>query len=357
MVDNMPEKKESAKEKNEKANEKANEQTLTIKFPKVNMWMIFTGILAVLVVALTWQIYAGGVTGIGGITGMTTALNSQQAATKAIDYINKNLVTTGTATLASVEESNGMYKVTTSYQGQNIPIFVTKDGKLLFASSPIDMTQAINKTTSTQTQTEIPKTDKASAELYVMAFCPYGMQAETLMKPVFDLLGTKADIKIRFIANVGGTTADSVQSLHGAVEAAEDLRQVCIMKNYDQTTYWKYVTEINANCASKYSDVTAYDTCWKAAATKFGIDVAKIDACSKGSEGLDLLKADEALTTQYGVSGSPTLIINGVTYTGERSSEGFKQAICSGFTTQPAECSQTLAAASSSSTAAAGGCG
>jgi len=354
-------------EKNEKNEEKS--KTIKIKFPQVNMWMVFTVILAVLVVALAYQMYAGG--GIGGITGMATVLNSQQAADKAIDYINKNLVQTGTATFVSVEEFNGMYKVTTSYQSQNIPIYVTKDGKLLFASSPIDMTQTIEQTTQTQTQTEIPKTDKVSADLYVMAFCPYGMQAETLMKPVINLLGTKADIKIRFIANVANSnsgmqsplevkingTSYFVGSLHGAVEAAEDLHQLCIMKNYDQTTYWNYLTEINTNCASKYSDATAYDACWKAAATKFGIDAAKIDTCSKGSEGLDLLKADEALTETYGVSGSPTLIINGVTYSGERSSEGFKQTICSGFTTEPAECSQTLQAANSSSSASAGGCG
>ena len=41
---------------------------------------------------------------------------------------------------------------------------------------------------------EITKTDKPNVELFVMSFCPYGVQAETAMKPVVDLLGDSADI-------------------------------------------------------------------------------------------------------------------------------------------------------------------
>jgi protein-disulfide isomerase len=142
--------------------------------------------------------------------------------------------------------------------------------------------------------------------------------------------------------------------LHGPVEAQEDLRQVCIIKYYDQKTYWKYMMLIDANCSSKYSDATAYDTCWKDSAKTAGIDASKIDTCSKGSEGINLLKADETLTTQYGVSGSPTLIINDVVYNGDRSPEAYKTAICNAFTTAPTECSQNL---SNASATASGNCG
>jgi len=326
--------------------EETKKKTVVIHLPHINLWMVTTLILAIALVVL----YLRG----GSITGMFVGLTSQQAANRAIDYINNNLVQTGSASLASVKEVSGMYEVTTSYQGQNIPIYVTKDGSYLFVSQPINMGAAAGTTTTTQPK-EVPKTDKPTVELFVMAFCPYGVQAETLMKPVFDLLGTKADIKIRFIASVQGTTVDSVQSLHGATEAQEDLRQVCIMKNYDQKTYWTYLMGIDSNCYGKIttSDPVALDTCWKAAATSAGIDTAKIQACSNSTEGLNLLKADEQLTDKYGVSGSPTLVINGVTYNGARSSEAFKQAICNAFTTAPTECSQTLSGESGSTT---GGC-
>ena len=75
------------------------------------------------------------------------------------------------------------------------------------------------------------KSARPSVELFVMSFCPYGVQAENAMGPVVDLLGSKADIKIRFIATVNGATPDTVRSLHGLSEAKEDLRQLCIMRS------------------------------------------------------------------------------------------------------------------------------
>ena len=47
--------------------------------------------------------------------------------------------------------------------------------------------------------------------------------------------------------------------------------------------------------------------------TKFGIDTAKIDTCSK-SEAVALLKLDETNANENSVSGSPTILINGVKY-------------------------------------------
>lgn len=325
--------------------EEEKKKVVTIHLPHVNLWMIATLILAVVLVVVLLK--------GGSITGLAVGLTSQQAANKAIDYINKNLVQTGTASLVSVEEISGVYRVTTSYQGQQIPVYVTKDGLYLFVSQPINIEKEVT-TTTTQPQ-QVPKTDKPTVELFVMSFCPYGVQAEILMKPVVDLLGTKADIKVRFIANVQGDTVDSVRSLHGLTEAQEDLRQLCIMKYYNQKTFWGYLMEIDNNCYGKIdtTNAAALDTCWKNAATKTGIDVAKIQTCSSGSEGLNLLKADEQLTEQYGVSGSPTLIINSVVYSGARNSEAFKQAICNAFTTAPTECSQTLSSTGSSAT---GGC-
>jgi glutaredoxin len=325
--------------------EKEHKKAITIRVPKINFWMIATFLL-VIVLAV---VYLRG----SSISGAT--VTSQEAAKKAIDYINNNLVQSGSINLVSVEDMSGVYKVITSYQGQNITVYVTEEGKyLILQQATFDMTEEI-KTTTTQPK-EVPKKDKPTVELYVMGFCPYGVQAETLMKPVFDLLGAKADIKVRFIASVQGTTVDSVQSLHGLTEAQEDLRQLCVMKNYDQKTFWNYLMEIDNNCYGKIDtrDAAALGTCWKDAAKKAGVDAAKIETCSNSTEGLNLLKADEQLTKQYGVTGSPTILINGEKYTGARSSESFKQAICDAFTTAPAECSQALSG--STDTQQSGGC-
>lgn len=319
-------------------------KVVTIHLPKINLWMIATVILAIALVV----VYIGGFK----LSGMAV-LTSDQAAKQAVDYINNNLVQTGSVSLVSVKELSGMYEVTTTYQNQQIPVYVTKDGSYLFVSQPIGMTN--QGTTSTTQPTEVPKTDRPTVELFVMGFCPYGVQAEQIMKPVVDLLGTKADIRIKFIANVGGDTVDSIESLHGTTEAQEDLRQLYIMNNYDQATYWNYLMEIDNNCYGKIdtTNAAALETCWKSAATSAGIDVAKVSANYNSTDTINLLKANEQLTTQYGVSGSPTLIINGVTFNGARNSEAFKQAICDAFTTAPAECSQTLSTSGSSAT---GGC-
>jgi protein-disulfide isomerase len=276
-----------------------------------------------------------------------SVLTKDQAGEKALSYINQNLLTSGlSATLESVEEAGGVYTVTISLQGSQIPVYLTKNGEYLFIYPPYNTSVKIETEAEQPSTFDAPDKEVPEVDLYVMSFCPYGVQAENTMKPVVDLLGSKVNFKIRFIANVGGTTVESVSSLHGLNEAKEDLRQVCIQKYYDQTTFWKYLMDINANCYSLYRDANALDACWKNASAKFGIDVAKIETCAYGSEGIDLLKADEALTSQYGISGSPTLLINGQTYTGSRTAEDFKAGICTGFTAEPTECSQALSTTS-----------
>lgn len=81
------------------------------------------------------------------------------------------------------------------------------------------------------------------------------------------------------------------------------------------------------------------DKCSQDVATRFGIDIAKVEALAFSSDGINLLKEEQKLDIKYGVRGSPTLIINGVEskaiYTG---TEATKSAICSSFTVKPSEC-------------------
>ena len=286
-------------------------------------------------------------------TPIAASVSANVASENVIKYINENLVQAGeTATLVSVEDTGAFYKIITDYQGSKIPVYATKDGNMVFLSSPtlLNETQAA----PVVTPTVIPKNTTSTAELFVMAFCPYGVQAEQTMKSVVDVIGSKADIKVRFIASVEGTTVDSVQSLHGATEAQEDLRQLCIMKYYPDK-YWSYLMDVDQNCYPNARDATALDACWKAAAQNQSIDVSKIDTCSKGQEGLDMMKLEEAAANKYGVSGSPTLIINGAQYNGARTSAGFQNGICSGFVTPPTECGQVINATDVA--APQGGCG
>jgi glutaredoxin len=315
------------------------EEGVTIRIPRINPWTITTIILAIILVVVLVRGQ--------GITGrfITPTITAQEAANKAIDYINKYLLRgQGTATLVSVKEENGLYNAKLSIGGREYDTYITMDGKLLFPSA-IDMTQTPEIPEEETQEFKPKKTDKPVAQLFVMSFCPYGQQAEKAMKPVVDLLGNKASIEPHFIVSVSDNT---VSSLHGEYEANEDMRQACIWKYYGQATFWNYVDYLNNNC-----NRNNLDTCWKDAAKNAKVDVAKIENCFK-TEGVALMKAEEALSKKYGVTGSPTLIINDARYNGARTPDAYKQAICSAFNTQPSECSKTLSASGSTSS---GGCG
>ncbi|MDD1653411.1 MAG: hypothetical protein LUQ64_02580 [Methanomicrobiales archaeon] len=213
-------------------------------------------------------------------------------------------------------------------------------------------------TTPVTTTTTVPVTTPAdpnrpAVDLYVMSYCPYGTQAETVMKPVADLLGTKADIRIRYLTSVTGSTVDSVQSLHGPFEAEEDLRQVCIQKYYP-SLFWSYLSRFNSQCYPTSHTSTTASTCSHTVMSGLGILAATIDPCATGPEGIGLLRTDQVSSASKGVNASPTLFIKGVKYTGGMSPNAYKTAICKAFITPPSECSTAL---SGTATAATGSCG
>ncbi len=287
--------------------------------------------------------------------GNSTAVPIQSCAEKVIGYANENLVQPGTSvTFKSVAESRGMYEIHGTYQSQDVTLYTTKDCTMLFTSG-INMSASAGTTPQKPTPASTPvKTARPSVDLYVMAFCPYGTQAESAMKPVVSLLGTKADIHVRYITTVRGSTVDSVQSLHGLSEAQEDLRQICIQKKYPQK-FWDYLDTFNARCYPLSQNLTNLNACWRNTSAGLGIDVAVIEACSTGSDGLGMLKTDESNAKQNGATASPTLVINGVKYSGARTAEAYKTAICNSFDTAPSECKTILS--STQSAASAGGCG
>ena len=288
-------------------------------------------------------------------SGNTITVPIRPCAEKVIGYANENLVQPGTSvTFRSVSENRGMYEIHGTYQSQDVTLYTTKDCTMIFTNG---INMSASGDTSPQKPTPAPtpvKTARPTVDLYVMAFCPYGTQAESAMRPVVSLLGTKADINLRYITTVRGSTVDSVQSLHGLSEAQEDLRQICIQKKYPQK-FWDYIDTFNARCYPVSQNLTSLNTCWRNTSAGLGIDTSAIETCATGSDGLGMLKADESIANQHGATASPTLIINGVKYSGARTPEAYKQAICNSFDTAPAECGTILP--STQSAPSAGGCG
>jgi hypothetical protein len=307
---------------------------------------VVVAIVAVLVIALViWFLPSGA----------DHTVTPQVCGDKVLQYINQNLAQQGSlASLDHVTEVNGVYEVAIQYNSQPLSLYATRDCTLLFTNY-YDMNTSASGNRQAAAQQPAVKSDRPVANLYVMAFCPYGTQAETAMKPVVDLLGSKADINLHYITTVSGTSADSVSSLHGAGEVQEDLRQVCIQK-YNPEKLWDYVNRFDTSCYPVSASADTQKSCELNVSTAAGINMSAVESCASGPEGVSLLKADETDSDKNSVSGSPTLIINGVTYSGDRSPEAFKEAICNSFTTAPAECATNLTSTGAVASSA-GGCG
>lgn len=301
------------------------------KIKKKYIWQTLSAILGLLLIL---SIFTAGFRGGWMLKG---SLSADKAADKAINFINTNVLSTGQkATLKSVEDNGQLYKMKITVSNVEYDSYITKDGKLLFPSV-IDMEQEIEPLEQPEPSADIPKKEKTEVDLFVMSYCPYGMQAQKAMVPVMKLLGNKADINVRFVSYI----------MHGKQEIDENTVQYCIQKEESG----KYVKYLECFLDSKDSDV-----CIKEA----GINKEKIDSCiGKADEEFDieanfdnkeswlngrypLYEVDKELNEEYDVRGSPTLIINGITYNGARTEEAYKQAICAGFENPPEECEEAL---------------
>jgi len=265
----------------------------------------------------------------------------KEASQRVVDYTNKYLLPKNLkATLVeqSFDQETSLYKIKLKVGKEEFEVYTTLDGKYLFP-------QRIDITLSPQEKilSQIPKKENSEALLFVMSFCPFGNQAEKVIYPVVKLLGEKAKIEPHYVIYqnyLGGDPNYCLEngkycSMHGLEELKEDLRELCIFK-YQKEKFWDYLMEVNEKCS-----LENIQTCWEKIAQSHQIDIEKIKKCEK-EEALSLLEKEVALNEKYQVTASPTLIVNGFEYQGERSPQAYKEAICAGFLNPPKECQEKL---------------
>jgi hypothetical protein len=200
-----------------------------------------------------------------------------------------------------------------------------------------------------------------------MSFCPYGNQMEDILKPVFDLLGDKIELRPRYIfekiegnlttycstrytipydpnkcaeyvAQSQGQLKDIADcknqiaamvtqaaagekkcndeksylkignnlytSLHGRMEANQDVREICAYnQTNDKKLWWDFIANVNKSCTYENAD-----TCWEEQAKKAGLNTNKITECFN-KEAASLIEKEIADTTKNQIQGSPTLMI------------------------------------------------
>jgi len=287
----------------------------------------------------------------------------QETVIKVTDFMKSRVPAEVEVNLQNYSEVDGLvqynFQLSDGQETQTITVYSNKDGSTLYpdAFDLEELLQEQSPAAQQQPAAEFDAPDKEipSTSLFIMAFCPYGTQAEDAMIPVARLFGEDAYINVRYILT---ETPDGITSLHGQPEVDEAARQLCVRAKFGETSYLNYLEKFNSECVD-LSSQSAYEatlenaeTCSKNVVDELNLDSNKFESCVK-DESLMLLKTEAMVTKAIGVGSSPTLLINDAKYDGGRTPEGYKQAVCSGFITTPEQCDQVL---STQGAQAAGNC-
>jgi len=289
---------------------------------RANPWMVSTIVLAIVLVGVLFL--------RSGQSG--SAISSDEASEKLLGFVNSQLAGQGSAEVVSTEKDGSLYAVTVNFQGQDIPVYITTDGKYLISQPiPLDATagNAINANAN-PAPSEVPKTDKPKVELFVMSYCPYGTQMEKGILPVLSLLKDKVDFTLRY----------THFTLHGEKEDTENFRQLCIREEYSDKFLEYIQCTLDSDDPYNPKDVK---TCMK----ELAISETKVNTCME-DKAAGYYATDSALSQEYGVQGSPTLVINGVQSESGRSPAAVLSAICSAYNVAPEECDEVLSSDSPS---------
>jgi len=131
-----------------------------------NPWMISTIIAGIIAIVFLYLYFSGG--GSSGITGAT-------AGEKVVEYLNSR--TGGGVEYISHENMGSLYQVTVKFQGQNIPVFISKDGEY-FIQGAVPMTQDSQSPSQQQQQpTEYTEEDLVKIKEFSQCLADNGVKA------------------------------------------------------------------------------------------------------------------------------------------------------------------------------------
>ncbi len=290
---------------------------------KKNPWMISTVVLAVLVVVLGFS----GFIGDGSVSG-------NAVGQKFVDKINAGGQTQ--IEFVSVKDfSPSLYEVTVKANGQEVPAYITKDGEYFVqVILPLDE-EVVDTTASDKPQEpEVVKSAKPKVDLFVMSYCPYGTQALKGIIPAIRELGDTIDFNLRFVN----------YAMHGEKEVVENTNMYCIREEQND----KLLDYLECYLGTEAGSAEDAAAC----RAKVGIDEDKLKSCVERADSefqimensdnpsgrYPVYLIDDELNKQYGVSGSPTLVINGAKVSSARNPQAYLDVICSAFTDVPEIC-------------------
>lgn len=191
---------------------------------------------------------------------------------------------------------------------------------------------------------ENAKTDVPDVKLFVMSYCPFGLQMQKAFLPVYDLLKEKADMAVYFVDYI----------MHEKKEIDENLRQYCVQKEEPAKSSSYLTCFVKAGEAEKCLDQAQIDkqklqTCMTKTDKDYKVTEQYQDKSTWLQGQFPKFDVNTDLCQKYGVRGSPTLVVNGEIKQVNRSPEAVKNLICQAFKQKPEECSRVLSDAVASS--------
>ena len=271
---------------------------------------------------LSLGIGCGGAGGGGG----GQAASDDAISNKVVEYFGKAVSTPGvTFKVTKIEPAEvpgfkkGHLEAALGQQKQDVPFYVSNDGRYLFRSDAIDLTMDPFQAVMQKIKLDgAPTRGPADAKVTVVEFsdfeCPYCGQAwEIFEKQVYPQYADK----VRFVFKQMPLT-----QIHPFAEDAAVAAMCALQQGNDQ--FWKLYEGLFAqqgeitkeNLPAKVEEI----------ATAAGLDVPKLKDCMQGRKSLDAVKADQAEAAAVGVSGTPTFFVNGRRVQGA-DANAFKQAI------------------------------
>lgn len=175
---------------------------------------------------------------------------------------------------------------------------------------------------------EKTKRGEINFDLYVMSQCPYGTQAEEMVKQAMSGFEDYINFNVEYIATVQDN--GEITSLHGPNEIEGDIYQLCVKKYYPDK-FWDYLSCQNKN----YRDLkSSFESC----ANQLGINYTTIKACAQNDEGKNLLKQSVKKAKALKVNASPTFYLAGKPYNGPRTKIALQRVFCEELNNQPKIC-------------------
>ncbi len=290
-------------------------------------------------------------------------LSKEKIKERVLAYIEETLPETP-ASVNSVKKLNkqSIFELELDVGGQEFTSYVTLDGRFLFPSG-VDLNEFVTQTAESEGEeegeedgalSELPQSETPDVKLFTMSYCPYGLQVEKAMLPVWDLLGDKMDMGIYFVD----------YAMHEKKEIDENLRQYCIQKEQSDkiASYlgcFVQAGESGPCLALAEVDTGQLDSCTESADQEFQVTENYENKEKWLNDRYPRFQVHSELNEQFDISGSPTLVVNGVRVVSSkgqcpdeascfvnpefnRTPESIKNVLCSAFEEAPDECEEEL---------------